>query len=99
MEYLKSVLRQEVGFFDTQVGSSTNFEVISAISGDAQLIQDVMADKVLILETYTLWVRSGGVILTKRILCRKLSFDIQLMCHASITKVVLMCYHPNTFGP
>lgn len=49
MEYLKSVLRQEVGFFDTQVGSSTNFEVITAISGDAQLIQDVMADKVLIL--------------------------------------------------
>ncbi|XP_076895959.1 putative multidrug resistance protein [Bidens hawaiensis] len=45
MEYLKSVLRQEVGFFDTQVGSSTNFEVISTISGDAQLIQDVMADK------------------------------------------------------
>ncbi|KAL7589043.1 hypothetical protein Lser_V15G41113 [Lactuca serriola] len=46
MEYLKSVLRQEVGFFDTQVGSSTNFEVITAISGDAQLIQDVMADKI-----------------------------------------------------
>ncbi|KAL4574000.1 hypothetical protein LXL04_020822 [Taraxacum kok-saghyz] len=45
MEYLKSVLRQEVSFFDTQVGSSTNFEVITAISGDAQLIQDVMADK------------------------------------------------------
>ncbi|KAD2803947.1 hypothetical protein E3N88_37324 [Mikania micrantha] len=45
MEYLRSVLQQEVGFFDTQVGSSTNFEVISAISGDAQLIQDVMADK------------------------------------------------------
>ncbi|KAJ9554607.1 hypothetical protein OSB04_018652 [Centaurea solstitialis] len=46
MEYLKSILRQEVGFFDTQVGSSTNFQVISAISGDAQLIQDVMAEKV-----------------------------------------------------
>ncbi|KAI3733465.1 hypothetical protein L6452_12908 [Arctium lappa] len=46
MEYLKSILKQEVGFFDTQVGSSTNFEVISAISGDAQLIQDVMADKI-----------------------------------------------------
>ncbi|KAI3779497.1 hypothetical protein L2E82_09218 [Cichorium intybus] len=46
MEYLKSVLRQEVGFFDTQVGSSTNFEVITAISGDAQLIQDVMAEKI-----------------------------------------------------
>ncbi|KAI3491269.1 hypothetical protein L1887_44402 [Cichorium endivia] len=46
MEYLKSVLRQEVGFFDTQVGSSTNFEVIRAISGDAQLIQDVMAEKI-----------------------------------------------------
>ncbi|XP_024991059.1 ABC transporter B family member 15-like [Cynara cardunculus var. scolymus] len=45
-EYLKSVLRQEVGFFDTQVGSSTNFEVISAISGDAQLIHDVMAEKI-----------------------------------------------------
>ncbi|KAI3779479.1 hypothetical protein L2E82_09200 [Cichorium intybus] len=46
MEYLKSVLRQEVGFYDTQVGSSTNFEVITAISGDAQLIQDVMAEKI-----------------------------------------------------
>ncbi|KAI3817526.1 hypothetical protein L1987_11320 [Smallanthus sonchifolius] len=45
IEYLKSVLRQDVGFFDTQVGSSTNFEVISAISRDAQLIQDVIADK------------------------------------------------------
>ncbi|KAI3730898.1 hypothetical protein L1987_62078 [Smallanthus sonchifolius] len=45
IEYLKSVLRQDVGFFDTQVGSSTNFEVISAISSDAQLIQDVIADK------------------------------------------------------
>ncbi|XP_071688623.1 putative multidrug resistance protein [Rutidosis leptorrhynchoides] len=46
MEYLKSVLRQEVGFFDTQVGSSTNFEVITAISCDAQSIQEVMADKI-----------------------------------------------------
>lgn len=61
MEYLRSVLRQEVGFFDTQVGSSTNFEVITAISGDTQLIQDVMAEKVFHSYSFSLFLanRSG----------------------------------------
>ncbi|KAJ1392852.1 P-loop containing nucleoside triphosphate hydrolase [Sesbania bispinosa] len=45
-EYLKSVLRQEVGFFDKQTDSSTTFQVISTITSDAQTIQDTMADKV-----------------------------------------------------
>ncbi|KAK6922316.1 ABC transporter-like, ATP-binding domain [Dillenia turbinata] len=45
MEYLKSVLRQEVGFFDSQAGSST-FQVVSTISSDALLIQDVIAEKI-----------------------------------------------------
>ncbi|CAK9176016.1 unnamed protein product [Ilex paraguariensis] len=46
MEYLKSVLRQEVGFFDNQAASSTTFRVVSTISSDAHLIQDVIAEKI-----------------------------------------------------
>uniref|UniRef100_A0A0R0F4C4 Multidrug resistance protein n=1 Tax=Glycine max TaxID=3847 RepID=A0A0R0F4C4_SOYBN len=45
-EYLKSVLRQEVGFFDKQTDSSSTFQVIATITSDAQTIQDTMADKV-----------------------------------------------------
>ncbi|KAA8533236.1 hypothetical protein F0562_033231 [Nyssa sinensis] len=46
MEYLKSVLRQEVGFFDNQAASSTTFQVVSTISSDAHSIQDVIAEKI-----------------------------------------------------
>nr|QVT92308.1 ABC transporter [Salvia miltiorrhiza] len=46
MEYLRSVLRQEVGFFDNQGASSTTFKVVSSISADAHLIQDVIAEKI-----------------------------------------------------
>ncbi|KAI7996515.1 putative multidrug resistance protein [Camellia lanceoleosa] len=52
MEYLKSVLRQEVGFFDNQTSSScssssssSTFQVVSTISSDAHLIQDLIAEK------------------------------------------------------
>lgn len=45
--YLKSVLRQEVGFFDTQeAGSSTTYKVVTAISSDANLIQVAICEKV-----------------------------------------------------
>ncbi|XP_042058070.1 putative multidrug resistance protein [Salvia splendens] len=46
MEYLRSVLRQEVGFFDNQGSSSATFEVVSSISADAHLIQGVIAEKI-----------------------------------------------------
>jgi len=47
MEYLKSVLRQEVGFFDTQTGgTSTTYQVVSLISSDANTIQVVLCEKV-----------------------------------------------------
>ncbi|XP_052184670.1 putative multidrug resistance protein [Diospyros lotus] len=46
MEYLKSALRQEVGFFDNGEASSTTFQVISGITSDAHSIQDVIADKI-----------------------------------------------------
>jgi ATP-binding cassette, subfamily B (MDR/TAP), member 1 len=42
-EYLKAVLRQEVGFFDTEVSTG---EVMQSISSDVAQIQDVMGDKV-----------------------------------------------------
>ncbi|KAK6160343.1 hypothetical protein DH2020_003724 [Rehmannia glutinosa] len=47
MEYLRSVLRQEVGFFDNQdASSSTTFKVVSTISADAHSIQDVISEKI-----------------------------------------------------
>ncbi|CAI9756333.1 unnamed protein product [Fraxinus pennsylvanica] len=45
-KYLKSVLRQEVGFFDNQDASSTTFQVVSNISADAHSIQDAIAEKI-----------------------------------------------------
>lgn len=45
-EYLKSVLRQDVRFFDTNAVSSTTYDVITAITADAYVIQDVLSDKV-----------------------------------------------------
>ncbi|PON42312.1 ABC transporter [Parasponia andersonii] len=46
MEYLRSVLRQEVAFFDIQSTSSHTFQVVSSVSSDAHLIQDTMAEKI-----------------------------------------------------
>ncbi|CAL8092409.1 unnamed protein product [Prunus armeniaca] len=45
MEYFKSVLRQEVAFFDKQANSSMIFKVISTISSDAHLIHDTITEK------------------------------------------------------
>nr|GMD97891.1 putative multidrug resistance protein [Ipomoea batatas] len=45
-EYLKSVLRQEVSFFDNQDASCSTFQVVSTISADAHVIQDVIAEKI-----------------------------------------------------
>jgi ATP-binding cassette subfamily B (MDR/TAP) protein 1 len=42
-EYLKAVLRQEIGFFDTEVSTG---EVMHSISGDVAQIQEVMGEKV-----------------------------------------------------
>ena len=41
--YLSSILRQDVAFFDKQ---SNTGEVVGRLSGDTQLIQDVMGEKV-----------------------------------------------------
>ncbi|GAA0186239.1 ATP-binding cassette [Lithospermum erythrorhizon] len=46
MEYLRSILRQEVGFFDQQSASSTTFQVVTTISSDAHSIQDAIAEKI-----------------------------------------------------
>lgn len=55
VEYLKSVLRQDVGFFDTQAAdSSITFQVVSTISSDSSTIQIAIGEKVLtILFFYT----------------------------------------------
>ncbi|KAG5535027.1 hypothetical protein RHGRI_022962 [Rhododendron griersonianum] len=42
--YLKAVLRQDVGYFDLHVTSTA--EVISSVSGDSLVIQDVISEKV-----------------------------------------------------
>ncbi|KAK9268408.1 hypothetical protein L1049_000158 [Liquidambar formosana] len=47
MEYLKSVLRQEVSFFDTQAAdTSTTYQVVSTISSDANSILVAMGEKI-----------------------------------------------------
>ncbi|XP_075504716.1 ABC transporter B family member 15-like [Primulina tabacum] len=46
MEYLQSILRQEVGFFDNQDDSFSSFQAVSNISTDAHSIQDVIASKI-----------------------------------------------------
>lgn len=43
-KYLEAVLRQEVGFFDSQ--EATTSEVINSISKDTSLIQEVLSEKV-----------------------------------------------------
>ena len=42
--YLKAVLRQDVGYFDSHVTSTA--EVITSISNDSLVIQDVLSEKV-----------------------------------------------------
>ncbi|KAH7513544.1 hypothetical protein FEM48_Zijuj12G0211500 [Ziziphus jujuba var. spinosa] len=41
--YLKTILRQEVGFFDKEINSG---EIVERMSGDTVLIQDAMGEKV-----------------------------------------------------
>ncbi|XP_043718627.1 putative ABC transporter B family member 8 [Telopea speciosissima] len=43
-KYLEAVLRQEVGFFDSQ--EATTSEIINSISNDSSLIQEVLSEKV-----------------------------------------------------
>ncbi|XP_077237910.1 putative multidrug resistance protein [Tasmannia lanceolata] len=42
--YLKAVLRQDVGYFDLQVASTS--EVVTSVSSDTLVIQDVLSEKV-----------------------------------------------------
>jgi len=44
VRYLKAVLRQEVSYFDLHVTSTT--DVITSVSSDSLVIQDVLSDKV-----------------------------------------------------
>ncbi|KAK3026852.1 hypothetical protein RJ639_042352 [Escallonia herrerae] len=49
LTYLKSVLKQDVGFFDTQVvDSSTTYQVVSTISSDSSTIQVTIGEKWLL---------------------------------------------------
>ena len=43
-KYLKAVLRQDEGFFDTE--GTTTSEVVTSVSNDTLVIQDVFAEKV-----------------------------------------------------
>lgn len=43
-KYLKAVLRQDVEYFDLKVGSTN--EVITSVSSDSLVIQDVLSEKV-----------------------------------------------------
>lgn len=47
VKYLKAVLRQDVEYFDLHV--STTSDVITTISSDTLIIQDVLSEKVWII--------------------------------------------------
>lgn len=50
--YLKTMLRQDVGFFDTE----SHGEIVERMSGEVLLIQDAMGEKVLIKEYKSLTI-------------------------------------------
>lgn len=51
LEYLKSVLKQEVGFFDSQAAdTSTTFQVVTTISADSNTIQTTIGEKVYLIQ-------------------------------------------------
>ncbi|XP_059638215.1 putative ABC transporter B family member 8 [Cornus florida] len=56
-KYLEAVLRQEVGFFDSQ--EATTSEIINSISKDTSLIQEVLSEKVPIFLMHTSVFISG----------------------------------------
>ncbi|KAM7275818.1 hypothetical protein ACFE04_017684 [Oxalis oulophora] len=56
-KYLEAVLRQEVGFFDSQ--EATTSEITNSISKDTSLIQGVLSEKVPIFLMYTSVFISG----------------------------------------
>ncbi|KAI3852458.1 hypothetical protein MKX03_017747 [Papaver bracteatum] len=56
-KYLESVLRQEVGFFDSQEASTS--EIINSISKDTSLIQEVLSEKVSLFLNHTSTFVSG----------------------------------------
>lgn len=45
--YLKGVLRQDIGYFDLKVSSTS--EVVTNVSSDTLVIQDVLCEKVTFL--------------------------------------------------
>ncbi|KAF8393446.1 hypothetical protein HHK36_021690 [Tetracentron sinense] len=55
--YLEAVLRQEVGFFDSQ--EATTSEIINSISKDTSLIQELLSEKVPIILMHTSVFISG----------------------------------------
>jgi ATP-binding cassette subfamily B (MDR/TAP) protein 1 len=56
-QYLQAVLRQDVGFFDTNQGASLASQVVSNISIDTLTIQGFLAEKVLFLSSFNMSLR------------------------------------------
>ncbi|KAK8578395.1 hypothetical protein V6N13_116241 [Hibiscus sabdariffa] len=54
--YLKSILRQDIGFFDDEINGG---EVIERMSGDTILIQDAIGEK---LRSWKFYTASGGIL-------------------------------------
>lgn len=49
-EYLRAVLRQDVGFFDTEISTG---DIMHGISSDVAQIQEVMGEKVQLLLSFS----------------------------------------------
>lgn len=80
--YLKTILRQDIEFFDTQTNTG---EVIERMSGDTILIQDAMGEKVNLLN----WLKN---------LCIKNHFHKEVLTYMPKYAIIILCirymYHP-----
>ncbi|KAL8128697.1 hypothetical protein V2J09_017852 [Rumex salicifolius] len=87
-KYLESVLRQDVGLFDSQeagaaAAATTTFEVVNNISKDSALIQDVLSEKV------PLFLMHSSVFLSGIAFSAYFSWRLSLVAYPTILLLVI----------
>lgn len=56
--YLKTILRQDIGFFDKETNTG---EVVGRMSGDTVLIQDAMGEKVCTIHDPSIYPQTTNI--------------------------------------
>lgn len=94
VEYLKSLLRQDVGFFDSQAGdSSKSYQIVSVISSDSNTIQTAIGEKIPDCLTYLasfVYCLIFGLILSWRLALAALPFSFMFIAPALVFGKIMM---------